>query len=328
MHAVTYSRFGSVDVLQQSQLDRPSPKKNEILIRVKACEVTKADCELRSLNFPVKWFSGPLRLALGFKKPRKPILGGYLAGEVAEVGSKVTKFKVGDRIFGSSGFQFGGYGEYVCVSQNAKFMLLDNSVEFAQAAGSLLGGLNAIHFLKLAQLKTGEKILINGAGGSIGSFAVQLAKLQGAHVTAVDAGHKLDLLKQLGADECIDYQKTEIAEINSTFDVVFNMVAGIPVASFASKLTPTGRFLTGNPQLKDMYHCWRLNKKTQQRGHFAFAEESFEELAELQKFLADGQLQVPLDGLFQRERIKTAHQRVEQELRIGAVILIHPTTAS
>lgn len=324
MKAIVFHRYGAADVLTTAEVNKPSAKKNEMLVRVHACEVTKADCELRSLNFPVKWFAGPLRLALGFNKPRKTILGGYIAGVVEDIGAEVSQFKVGDRIFGSSGFRFGGYGEYVCLPANSSLTKLSDNVSFEQAAGSVLGGLNALHFINLAAIKPGQHILINGAGGSIGSFAIQLAKQRGAMVTTIDAAHKKAMLAQQGSDFFIDYRETSLTEIEQSFDVVFNMVAGANFKTLTGLLTETGCFLTGNPRLSDMLRCWILNRTTKQRGYFAFASESIAELNELQTLLANNTLVPVIDACVHREDIVKAHQRVEQELRTGAVVLLHP----
>ena len=323
MKAAVYRKYGSANVLHEETLALPTPKANEIRISVRACEVTKADCELRSLKFPVKWFAVPLRLALGVFKPRNPILGGYIAGEVDAIGEKVTQFKVGDRVFGSTGFRFGGYGEQVCVPQSASITILPVSVSFAEAAASILGGLNALHFMRLANLQAGETILINGAGGSIGAFAVQLAKHRGAVVTAVDAAHKLEFLSSLGTDIVIDYAVNPISTLPEQYDVVFNMVADASFDALVALLKPKGRFLTGNPKLSDMFKCWRLKRTTDKDAFFSFAAESIEELIELSNKLRDKEIAPTIDSTVTRGSMVDAHLKVESETRLGAVVLVH-----
>ena len=217
MKAVVYRKYGSPDVWHVSEVDNSQPKDNELLVKVRAAEVTKADCEMRSFNFPVKWFWLPLRVALGVTKPRRKVLGGYFSGEVEAVGTNVTKFKVGDPIFGNTGFRFGAYGEYVCLPENYTLVAKPENIGFEQAAAVPLGGLNAIHFMRLANIKAGEKVLINGAGGSIGTFALQIAKDMGAEVSVVDSGHKETMLRDIGAVEFFDYTKENFAESGKTY---------------------------------------------------------------------------------------------------------------
>ncbi|MCA8943542.1 MAG: NAD(P)-dependent alcohol dehydrogenase, partial [Planctomycetes bacterium] len=195
MKAITYARYGPPDVLSVETVEAPVPRANEVRIRVRATEVTKADCELRSFRFPVKWFWLPLRLALGVTRPRRRILGGYFAGVVESCGASVTCFKPGDEVYGSAGLRMGAYAELVCLPENAAIAPKPRSMSFVEAAAVPLGGLNALHFMRRAALRSGENVLINGAGGSIGLHAVQIAKSAGAVVTVVDGAHKRELLR-------------------------------------------------------------------------------------------------------------------------------------
>ncbi|CAB1081576.1 Alcohol dehydrogenase, zinc containing (EC [Olavius algarvensis Delta 1 endosymbiont] len=200
MKGVIYARYGPPDVLQLKEVAKPIPQNDEVLIKVYAAEATKADCELRSFSFPVKWFWLPLRIAMGLIKPKKQILGGYFAGEVESVGKDVSKFKKGDQIFGAFKLRLGAYGEYVCLPASYTLVPKPLNVNFEEAAAVPLGGLNALHYLRKANIRKGEKVLINGAGGSIGSFGVQIAKAMGAEVTAVESTIKEDMLRRIGAD--------------------------------------------------------------------------------------------------------------------------------
>ena len=191
MKAIVYTKYGPPEVLEIKEIEKPVPVDDEILIRIHAVEATKADCELRSFNFAVKWFWLPLRVAMGISKPKKQVLGGYFAGEVVTVGKDVSKFKKGDHVFGTTRLLFGAYGEYVCLPGNYTIVPKPHNMSFEEAAALPLGGLNALHFMKKANIRKGEKILINGAGGSIGTFAVQIAKAMGAEVTAVDSTIKV-----------------------------------------------------------------------------------------------------------------------------------------
>lgn len=326
MKAVTYRQYGSADVLQCEQLDAPTPKPNEIQIRVYATEVTKADCELRSFQFPVSWFKWPLRLALGLRKPRNPVLGNYFSGEVISVGEQVTRFKEGDEIFGSSRLKMSAYAEVLCIPENYTLTQKPSNMHHSEAATLLLGGFNALHFLNHAQIDTGTRVLINGAGGSIGLFALQIAKARGAEVTAVDAPHKHAMLKEYGADECVDYTKHSLNSLRfnhdvQPFDIVFNVVAGIDFDDCEHLLTDHGLYLIANPRISDMLNGWGLSKRTNKRACFSFAQESQAEIEALRDFANQHVIRPILDRVYTFDYAADAHRRVESEQRLGAVVL-------
>ena len=197
MKAIVYKKYGSADVLHLEEMAIPVPADDEIRIRVHAVEATKADCEMRSFKFAVNWFWLPLRAALGITRPKNPVLGGYFAGEVDAVGKDVVKFKPGDAVFGTTRLRFGAYAEYLCLPASYTILPKPDNMSFDEAAAVPLGGLNALHFMRRASIQSGEKVLINGAGGSIGTFAVQIAKTMGAEVTVVDSAIKLEMLRRI-----------------------------------------------------------------------------------------------------------------------------------
>ena len=321
MKAVVYLKYGSPEVLHVADVEKPHPKDNELLIKVHAAEVTKADCEMRSFIFPVKWFWLPLRLALGVTKPRRQVLGGYFAGEVASVGKDVTKFKVGDRIFGTTGLRFGAHGEYVNLPEDQTMAAMPGNISFAQAAATPLGALNAIHFMRLANIEAGEKVLINGAGGSIGTFALQIARDMGAEVSVVDNGVKEDMLRDLGIEEFIDYTQTNFADHGKTYDVVFDMVAGSAFGDCIKVLKPGGRLLLGNPGIGKMIRCAITTRFTDKTAKFAFAKETSEELLHLAALLEEGRITAVVDKVLPMEKAAEAHRLVETEQRRGAIVL-------
>lgn len=323
MKAIVYHRYGDASQLQEADIPSPKLKPKEVRIDVKACEVTKADIELREFKFPVKWFAAPLRLAFGLFKPRNPVLGSYISGTVVEVGDEVSRFQAGDDVYGCTGFRFGGYGEQVCLPEAYTLGLKPANLSHEEAAATLLGGLNAVHFMSLATLGPDKTILINGSGGSIGLMVIQLAKAAGAHVTAVDAAHKSELILRAGADQIIDYQETPLETIETTFDCVFNMIASTPFASLSALLNETGVYITANPKLSDMWQCRRLNKQGKQHGHFEFAGESLDDLELLSRHLREKTLTPVIDKVFPRNLIRAAHERVETEQRLGSVVLTH-----
>jgi NADPH:quinone reductase-like Zn-dependent oxidoreductase len=321
MKAIVYTKYGSPDVLEVKEVKKPTPKDVEVLIKVHASEVTKADCEMRSFNFQVKWFWLPLRVALGFIKPKKQILGGYFAGEVESVGKDVSKFKKGDQIFGATKLRLGAYGEYVSLPANYTLVPKPNNVRFQQAAAVPLGGLNALHFLRKANIHKGEKVLVNGAGGSIGTFGVQIAKGMGAEVTAVDSTIKEEMLRRIGADHFIDYTKEDFTKCGQSYDVIFSMVAKSSYSECIKALKPKGRYLMANPRLSDMLRSVLTSKFTDKTAIFAFARETEDELLTLKEMIEEGKIKPVVDQIYSFEQAAEAHRRVETEKRLGTVVI-------
>lgn len=324
MKAIAFFRYGPPEVLQVKEIAKPSPKEDEILIRVHAAEVTKADCELRGFRFAVKWFWLPLRLAMGIRRPRRQVLGGYFAGEVESVGSNVAEFSKGDRVFGSAGIRLGAHAEYLCLPSNYTIVPIPKASSYAEAAAIPLGGLNALHFIRKANLKKGESILINGAGGSIGTFAVQIAKSIGATVTAVDSGIKKQMLRNIGVDHFIDYTKGSATESDQRYDVIFNMVPSQSYTACIKALKDKGRYLMGNPRLIDMLRSLATPLFTSKAVHFAFAGETREELLELSEMIESATLRPVIDKVYEFDHAVDAHKRVETEARQGIVVLMTP----
>lgn len=321
MKAITYSRYGPPEVLQLADVAQPVPKDDEILIRVHAAEATKADCEMRSFNFAVKWFWLPLRIAVGVTKPRREILGGYFSGEIASLGKDVTNFTVGEQVFGASGLKFGAYGEYVALPASSTIVGKPDNMSFAEAAAVPLGGLNALHFMRQAKIKPGEKVLINGGGGSIGAHAVQIAKSMGAEVTAVDSAIKEDFLMRIGTDHFIDYASEDFSAGGRTYDVIFDMVAGSSFSRCIKALNPAGRYLSGNPRLSVMFGSAWTNRFTDKSASFAFAGEKKEELLALKEMIEEQKIESIVDRIYPMEQAVEAHRRVETEQRIGAIVI-------
>lgn len=321
MKAIVYSEYGPPDVLHLKEVEKPVPADNEVLIRVHAAEATKSDCEMRDSKFAVKWFWLAMRLAMGVTKPRKQILGGYFAGEVEAVGKDVTRLKTGDQVFGSTALRLGAYGEYVCLPASSTLVPKPRNLSFEEAAAVPFGGLNALHFMRRANIRSGEKVLINGAGGSIGIYAVQIAKAMGAEVTAVDSSIKEEMLCRTGADHFIDYTKENFTISGMTYDVIFNMVASTSFCGCIKSLNSGGRYLMGNPRLSDMLRSVLTSRFTDKTAVFAFAGEKEEELLALKQMIEDGKLLAIVDKIHPMERAADAHRRVEAEQRLGSVVI-------
>jgi len=262
-----------------------------------------------------------LRIAMGLIKPKKQILGGYFAGEVESVGKDVSKFKKGDQIFGTTRLRFGAYGEYVCLPASYTLVPKPHKVSFEEAAAIPLGGLNALHFFRKANIRKGEKVLVNGAGGSIGTFGVQIAKAMGAEVTAVDSTIKEEMLRRIGADHFFDYTKEDFTKSSQTYDVIFDMVAKSSYSACVKRLNPRGRYLIANPRLSDMLRSVMTSTFTDKAAIFVFAGEKEEELLALKEMIEAGKIQPVLDRIFPLEQAAEAHRRVETEQRLGSVVI-------
>ncbi len=321
MKAVVYEEYGPPDVLKVKAIEKPIPKEDELLIKVHAVEVTKTDCEMRGFNFQVKWFWLPLRIALGISKPKKQILGGYFAGEVVAIGDQVVRYKRGDRIFGAARLRLGAYGEYVCLPENYTLVPMPDNTSFEEAAAVPLGGLNAIHFMRAAKIRKGEKVLVVGAGGSIGTFVVQIAKTMGAEVTAVDSGIKEAMVRHIGADHFLDYTSEDFTKTGLTYDIIFSTVAKSNYTACVKMLNPHGRYLIGNPRLSDMLRSVLTSLFTDKTVIFAFAKEKAEELLALKELIETGKIHSVVDRIYSMDQIAEAHRRVETEQRLGSVVM-------
>jgi NADPH:quinone reductase-like Zn-dependent oxidoreductase len=258
---------------------------------------------------------------MGLIKPKKQILGGYFAGEVESVGKDVLKFKKGDQIFGTTKLRMGAYGEYVCLPASYTLVPKPHNVSFEEAAAVPLGGLNALHFLRKANIRKGEKVLVNGAGGSIGTFGVQIAKAMGAEVTAVDSTIKEDMLRRIGADHFFDYTKEDFTKSGQTFDVIFDMVAKSSYSECVKALNSKGRYLMANPRISDMLRSVLTSKFTDKAAIFVFAGEKEEELLALKEMIEEGKIQSIFDKIYPFEQAAEAHRRVETEQRLGPVVI-------
>ena len=321
MRAIVYTKYGAPDVLQVKEVEKPKPEDDELLIKIHAAEATKADCELRSFKFAVKWFWLPLRIAMGLTRPRNHILGGYFAGEIDAVGKDVSKFRKGDQVFGTTKLRMGAYGEYVCLPVSYTIVPKPHNITFEEAAAVPLGGLNALHFMRRANIRNGEKVLVNGAGGSIGTFGVQIAKAMGAEVTAVDSTIKEQMLRRIGADHFLDYTKEDFTKSGQTYDVIFDMVARNSYSACVKSLAPKGRYLMGNPRISDMLRSVLTSSFTDKTAIFSFADESVEELLELKEMIEAGKIKPVVDKIYSIDQAGEAHRRVETEQRLGIVVI-------
>ena len=247
MKAVVWTNYGSPEVLQLKEVDKPVPKSNEVLIKVYAATVSAGDCEQRGLKLPI-WLRLPMRAYVGLIRPKRiTILGMDLAGEIESVGNDVTRFKEGDQVFATTGFvRMGAYAEYICLPEEPEdgaLALKPFNMTYEEATAVTTGGLEALCFLRRGNIKSEQKVLINGAGGTIGSFAVQLAKTYGAEVTGVDSAKKLELLRSIGADHVIDYTQEDYTKRGQLYDFILDTVAHRSLYDYARALSAKGIFV-------------------------------------------------------------------------------------
>jgi NADPH:quinone reductase-like Zn-dependent oxidoreductase len=321
MRAVTYRQYGPPEVLAVEDVAKPVPANDEVLIKVRAVEVTKGDCEMRSFDFAIKWVQLPLRLILGILRPKRTILGGYFSGEIEAVGTAVSRFSIGQPVFGAAQLRLGAYAEYMTLPETYTLAPKPDTMSFEDAAAVPMGGLNALHFLRLARIQPGERVLVNGAGGSIGTHAVQIARLMGADVTAVDCARKEPLLRRLGANHFIDYETTDFTAGQQRYDVIFDMVPNSRFRACINALNPRGRYLHGNPRLIVIVGSLLTNWFSRRTATFAYAGERLEELLALKSMIEDGRIVSIVDRILPLEQAAEAHRLVETEQRLGAIVL-------
>lgn len=320
MKAIVWTKYGSADGLHLQEVAKPTPKDNEVLIRTRAATVSAGDCEVRSLKFPI-YFQIALRGMFGIINPRDKILGQELAGDVEAVGKDVTRFKVGDPVFGSPGLDFGAYAEYICLAETTAIITKPSNMTYEEAAGMPIGGLEALYFLRQGNIQAGQKVLINGAGGSIGTVAVQLAKSYGAEVTAVDSGGKMEMLRSIGADHVMDYTREDFTQNGETYDVIFDVVGKSSFSGSVQSLKPNGRFLLGNAGLPQIIRGRWVAMTSGKKVITGTANHNIDDLISLKELIEAGKIKAVIDRRYPLEQMAEAHRYVETGQKKGNVVI-------
>ena len=321
MRVVSWNGYGGPEVLGIAEAEKPEPGPGQVLVRIHATTVFAGDCEMRRSDIlPLFWL--PVRLMMGLFKPRRgKVLGQELSGTVAAVGEGVSSFVPGDGVLSPTSASLGAYADYIVLDASGPIARKPEQVSFGEAAALCVGGLNAWHFHKLADIKEGQDVLLVGAGGSIGTISLQLAKQAGARVTVVDTGDKLDRLSELGADQCIDFKQKTLAELDQHFDVVFNIHK---YASYSEGLRLTrkgGRMLLMNTYLGQLLRKIGVEARTGKKVVVGMAGYDRQALQSLVDRVADGQLQIPIDRHFALDDIVEAHRYVDSDSKFGNVVI-------
>ncbi len=327
MKAIIWTKYGAPDGLQLQTVAKPTPKDNEVLVKIHATTVTAGDCEMRALNFPLI-LALPIRLYSGLTKPtRINILGQELAGEIEAVGKDVQQFKVGDQVFGATGMGFGGYAEYKCLpaiptdDTQGALALKPTNITYGEAAAVPIAGLEALHFMRQANIQPGHHVLINGAGGSIGTFALQLARYFGAEVTAVDSTGKLDMLRSIGAAHVIDYTQEDFTKNGQTYDLIFDVMGKASFSGSIKSLKPNGLYIIGNAGLSQKIRGAWTSAVSSKKVTSGTGGHSAEDLIFLKELIESGKIKSVVDRSYPLEQTADAHRYVETGHKKGNVVI-------
>ena len=325
MRAIIWTEYGPPEVLQLQEVEKPVPKDNEVLIRIHAATVTAGDCEQRNLKLQI-WYRLIMRMLIGLKRPERiTILGMELAGEIESTGKDVKRFKEGDQIFAATGFlNMGTYTEYKCLPEEPEegaLALKPANMTYEEATPVPIGGLEALCLIRKGNIQSGQKVLINGAGGTIGPFTVQLARYYGAEVTAVDSTEKLDMLHSIGANQVIDYTQEDFTNSSQIYDIIFDIAGKGSFSGCIRSLNKNGRYLIANPGLSQMFRGRWTSMISSKKVMFGAGIPKTEDLLFLKELIEAGELKSVVDRSYPLDQIVEAHRYVETGHKKGNVVI-------
>ena len=321
MQVVSYTQYGSPDVLKLEEVAKPIPKPNEILLKIHATTVTPVDCSFRSAKpFFTRFYTGLIR-------PKKPVLGTELAGEIVEMGKNVERFTIGDQVFAAPADGFGAHAQYICLPEDGAQVIMPSNTNFAEAAAICNGALTALPFLRdISKIQPGQKVLIIGASGSIGTFAVQLAKFFSAEVTGVCSGPNVDLVKSLGADTVIDYATQDFTKLDQEWDIIFDTVGKSTFSICKPVLSPNGYYLSTVPTCETAVQMLWTSLKNGKKARLSAtglrpAADQIKDMEFLKDLIESGKLRIIIDRSYPLDQIAEAHRYVETGHKIGNVVI-------
>jgi NADPH:quinone reductase-like Zn-dependent oxidoreductase len=328
MKAVVYTRYGPPDVLQLKEVAKPAPKDNEILIRVYATPINFGDTITRNFKAisPRKfhmsflfWLIG--KLYFGFRKPKITILGSEFAGEIEAVGKNVKLFREGGQVFGYRGPRMGAYAEYLRMPENGVVALKPVNITYEEAAAIPYGAIMALNLLRKLNIQSGQKVLINGASGGIGSFTLQLAKYFGAEVTGVCGTPRLELVKSLGADKVIDYNKEDFTQSGETYDLIFDILGKSSFSRCKSSLKQNGRYILVSFKMKQLVQMLWTSMIGSKKVICVLSNEKAEDLRFIKELIEAGKIKAIIDRCFPLEQTAEAHRYVDKGHKKGNVVI-------
>jgi NADPH:quinone reductase-like Zn-dependent oxidoreductase len=320
MKAIVANKYGSPEVLELQEVAKPTRKANEVLVKVYATTVTAGDARTRSFNVPRSlWL--PARLTLGLTKPKKAIPGMVLAGEVEAVGNAVKRFKKGDQVYGYDITRLSTYAEYACVPESAALALKPSTVTYEEAAAVPFGAITALYFLRKGNLRSGQRVLVYGASGSVGTAAVQIAKAFGAHVTAVCSTSNIEMMKSLGADRVIDYTRDDFTQSGESYDILFDTVGKTTLSSSLESVKHTGVYLQAAASPALMIQMRRAAGRTGKTLIAGTANPTADDLVSVTELVETGKLKPVIDRCYPLAQMVEAHRYVDQGHKKGNVVI-------